>query len=229
MNYTEYLAQQAQEPQEPQDAQEEPQAQANQLDAIRAQLDAGKYYSLQAEARAAIEAEAEPSALAARLTAAIFGPDSPEAGTVAEAIEKARRPGGFDYAIAMAAQRKGLYKKQLKQLAELQKELAEQAQQADAEEWKLRAEASDTGRANWDMLAVMDFSRQLDGEADAGAIISQARALYEKHNGNRPAMGLLYGLITEWQGRDLTGPGLDFVQQAELQELKGKISAAAGQ
>ena len=227
MKYTDYLAQQAQEPQETQETQEEPQAQANQLDAIRAQLDAGKYYSLLAEARAAIEAEAEPSALAARLTAAIFGTDSPEAGTVTEAIEKARRPGGYDYAIAMAAQRKGLYKKQLKQLAELQKELAEQAQQADAEEWKLRAEASDTGRANWDLLAVMDFSRQLD--ADPGAILSQARALYEKHNGNRPAMGLLYGIITEWQGRDLTGPGLDLVQQQEMQELKAKLAAAAGQ
>ena len=229
MKYTDYLAQQAQEPQETQETQEEPQAQANQLDAIRAQLDAGKYYSLQAEARAAIETEAEPSALAARLTAAIFGPDSPEAGTVAEAIEKASRPGGYDYAIEIARQRRRLYKKQLDILAEMQKELAAQMGLAAAEERELMDEKAAADRANGALLAVMDFSRQLDAEADAGPILLQARALYDKHSGNRPAMGLLYGIITEWQGRDLTGPGLDLVQQQEMQELKAKLAAAAGQ
>ena len=225
MNYTEYLAQQAQEPQEPQ---EEPQAQANQLDTLAAQLAADKYYSLQAEAREAIEAEAEPSALAARLTAAIFGTDSPEARTVSEAIEKAKRPGGFEYAIELARQRRSLYKKQLDKLAEQQKEIAAQMGLAAAEERELMDSKTDTERANAALLAVMDFSRQLDAEADAGAIISQAKGLYDQHNGSRAAMGLLYGLITEWQGRDLTGPALDLVQQQEMQGLKSRLASAAG-
>ena len=222
MKYADYLAQQPQEPQEEPQAQQP--AQAGPLDAIRAQLDADKYYSLLAAAREAIAAEAEPSALAARLTAAIFGPDSPEAGTVSAAIDQAKRPGGYDYAIAMAAQRKGLYKKQLKQLEELQKELAAQAQLADAEEWKLRAAASDAGQANWALLSVLQLAREAG--PDAGAIILQAGRLYDQHKENRPAMGLLYGSITQWQGQ--YGAGLDLVQQQEMQELKGKIAAAAG-
>ena len=222
MKYADYLAQQPQEPQEEPQAQQP--AQAGPLDAIRAQLDADKYYSLLAAAREAIATEAQPSALAARLTAAIFGPDSPEAGTVSEAIEQAKRPGGYEMAIELARQRRSLYKRQLTQLAEQEKAIAAAMGLADKEERELMDSQAAEGQANVALLAVMQLAREAG--ADAGAIISQAARLYDQHNGNRPAMGLLYGSITQWQGQH--GAGLDLVQQQEMQELKARIAAAAG-
>ena len=225
MNYTEYLAQQPQEPQE------EQQAQAGPLDILAAQLAADKYNNLLAEARAAIEAEAEPSALAASLTALLFGEDSTEAGTVAAMIEASRRPGGYELAIELARQRRALFKKQLDKLAEQEKEIAAQMGLAAAEERELMDNKAEAAAANGALLAVMDFSRQLAEDADPGAMIRQAGQLYAQHNGNRAAMGLLLGSLTEWQGRAFTFTGgvpLDLVQQQEMQELKAKLGAAAG-
>jgi hypothetical protein len=229
VNYADYLAQQPQEPQEPQ---EEPQAQANRLDMMRAQLDAEKLYTLQAEARQAVTDATEPDTLAASLTALIFGEDSTEAGAVAAMIEARRRPGGYELAIEAARQRRALLKKQLDKLAEQEKEIAAQMGLAAADERELMAEQTAAEQANGALLACMDFARQLAADADPGAIIEQAGSLYEKHSGSRAAMGLLLGSLTEWQGRAFTftgGATLDLVQQQELQELKSRLAAAAGQ
>ena len=223
MKYTEYLTQGAQGPQ---DAPEAQPAEAKPLDAIRAELDAEKFYSLQAAARAIIEAGAEPSALAGQLAAAIFGTDSPEARTVSEAIEKARRPGGYEYAIELARQRRSLYKKQLDALTEQQKALAAQMGLAAAEERELMDSKTEADTANAALLAVMDFSRQLDAGADPGTLLLQAGQLHEKHGGNRPAMGQLFGILTEWQA--LAWAGLDLVQREELTQLKTRTAEAAG-
>lgn len=229
MNYADYLAQQPQQPQEPQ---EEQQAQANRLDMMRAQLDAEKYYTLLAEARQAVPFAADPGQLAATLTALLFGEDSTEAGIVARLIEQARRPGGYELAIDAARQRRALLKKQLDKLAEQEKEIAAQMGLAAADERELMAEQTAAEQANGALLACMDFARQLAADADPGAIIEQAGSLYEKHSGSRAAMGLLLGSLTEWQGRAFTftgGATLDLVQQQELQELKSRLAAAAGQ
>ena len=229
MNYTDYLAQDAQQPQE---SQEEPQAQANRLDMMRAQLDAEKYYSLLAEARQAVPFAADPGQLAATLTALLFGEDSTEAGIVARMIEAHKRPGGYELAIEAARQRRALLKKQLDKLAEQEKEIAAQMGLAAADERELMNSKAEAEAANGALLAVMDFSRQLDTEADPGAMIRQAGQLYEQHSGNRAAMGLLLGSLTEWQGRAFTftgGAALDLVQQQEMQELKSRLAAAAGQ
>lgn len=206
MKYSDYLAQDAQEQPAEEQAQ---QAQPATLEMLATRLAAEKFYSLQAEAREAIETEADPSALAALLTVAIFGADSPEAGTVAEAVAKARRPGGYEYAITMAEQRKTMLKKQLKRLAELQKDLTAQAAQAETETWQLRASASDEGQANWGLLSVITFLRDAEG-ADAGTVLEQAAGLYEKHHGNREAMGLLCGSLSEWTARASAG-GLSLI------------------
>lgn len=232
MKYTDYLAQDAQQPQEPQEPQEEPQAQANRLDMMRAQLDAEKYYSLLAEARQAVPFAADPGQLAATLTALLFGEDSTEAGIVARMIEAHKRPGGYELAIEAARQRRALLKKQLDKLAEQEKEIAAQMGLAAADERELMNSKAEAEAANGALLAVMDFSRQLDTEADPGAMIRQAGQLYEQHSGNRAAMGLLLGSLTEWQGRAFTftgGAALDLVQQQEMQELKSRLAAAAGQ
>lgn len=229
MNYADYLAQQPQQPQEPQEGQ---QAQANRLDMMRAQLDAEKYYTLLAEARQAVPFAADPGQLAATLTALLFGEDSTEAGIVARLIEQARRPGGYELAIDAARQRRALLKKQLDKLAEQEKEIAAQMGLAAADERELMNNKAEAEAANGALLAVMDFSRQLDTEADPGAMIRQAGQLYEQHSGNRAAMGLLLGSLTEWQGRAFTftgGAALDLVQQQEMQELKSRLAAAAGQ
>lgn len=227
MKYTDYLAQDAQQPQEPQ---QEPQA--NRLDMMAAQLAADKYYSLLAEARQIVPFETDPAQLAAKLTALLFGADSAEAGIVAGTIEAARRPGGYELAIEAARQRRALFKKQLDKLAKQEKEIAAQMGLAAAEERELMDSKAEAEAANGALLAVMDFSRQLDTEADPGAMIRQAGQLYEKHSENRAAMGLLLGSLTEWQGRAFTftgGAALDLVQQQELQDLKSRLAAAAGQ
>ena len=232
MNYADYLAQQPQQPQQPQEPQEEQQAQANRLDMMRAQLDAEKYYTLLAEARQAVPFAADPGQLAATLTALLFGEDSTEAGIVANLIEAHKRPGGYELAIEAARQRRALLKKQLDKLAEQEKEIAAQMGLAAADERELMAEQTAAEQANGALLACMDFARQRAADADPGAIIEQAGSLYEKHSGNRAAMGLLLGSLTEWQGRAFTftgGAALDLVQQQEMQELKSRLAAAAGQ
>lgn len=229
MKYTDYLAQDAQQPQEPQEA---PQGPANRLDMMRAQLDAEKLYTLQAEARQAVTDATEPDTLAASLTALIFGEDSTEAGAVAAMIEARRRPGGYELAIELARQRRAMFKKQLDKLAEQEKEIAAQMGLAAAEERELMDSKAEAAAANGALLAVMDFSRQLAEDAEPGAMIQQAGKLYEQHSGNRAAMGLLLGALTEWQGRAFTftsGLALDLVQQQEMQELKSRLAAAAGQ
>lgn len=229
MNYADYLAQQPQEPQEPQ---EEQQAQAGPLEVIAAQLAAEKYYTLLAEARQAVPFATDPGQLAATLTALLFGEDSTEAGIVANMIEAHKRPGGYELAIEAARQRRALLKKQLDKLAEQEKEIAAQMGLAAADERELMNSKAEAEAANGALLAVMDFSRQLAADADPGAIIGQAGKLYEQHSGNRAAMGLLLGALTEWQGRAFTftsGLALDLVQQQEMQELKSRLATAAGQ
>ena len=232
MKYTDYLAQDTQQPQEPQEPQEEQQTQASRLDMMRAQLDAEKYYSLLAEARQAVPFATDPGQLAATLMALLFGEDSTEAGIVARMIEAARRPGGYELAIEAARQRRALLKKQLDKLAEQEKEIAAQMGLAAADERELINSQAEAAAANGALLAVMDFSRQLAADADPGAIIGQAGKLYEQHSGNRAAMGLLLGSLTEWQGRAFSftgGATLDLVQQQEMRELKSRLAAAAGQ
>lgn len=225
MKYTDYLSGQEQGPQEEPQAQ---QPQANALEGLAAQLETGKYYSLQAEARRIIAEEGNPSALAARLTAAIFGPASPEALTVSEAIEKAQRPGGYELAIDFARQRRGLFRRQLDKLAEQQRELAAQMGLAEAEERQLIEDKAAAGAANAAMLAVVNFAQDA-AEATPETFILQARDLCEKHSGSRPAMGLLYGTLTEQLARAYdNGASLDLVQQQAARELLAKIAEAAG-
>lgn len=229
MKYTDYLAQQAQNPQE---VQEEPQAQTNQLDTMAAQLAAAKYYSLLAEARQAVTLATDPGQLAASLTALLLGEKSAEAGAAAHMIEAARRPGGYDLAIEAARQRRAVLKRTLDKLAEQEKEIAAQMGLAAAEERELMDSKAEAAAANGALLAVMDFSRQLAADADPGAVIQQAGQLYEQHGENRAAMGLLLGSLTEWQGKAFSfkgGAALDLVQQQELQGIKNKLAAAAGQ
>ncbi len=229
MKYTDYLAQKAQQTQEPQEA---PQAEANRLDIMRAQMDAAKLYSLLAEARQAVTDATEPDTLAASLTAIIFGEGSTEAGAVTAMIEASKRPGGYDLAIELARQRRALYKNQLDKLAEQAKEITARMNLAAAEERELMDSRTGADAANGALLAVMDFSRQLAADAEPGAIIERAGQLYEHHSGTRAAMGLLLGSLTEWQGRAFTftsETALDFVQSQEPQELKSRLAAAAGQ
>ena len=146
-------------------------------------------------------------------------------------IEAHKRPGGYELAIEAARQRRSLYKKQLDKLAEQEKEIAAQMGLAAADERELMNSKAETEAANGALLAVMDFSRQLDTKADPGAVIEQAGKLYEQHSGNRAAMGLLLGSLTEWQGRAFTftgGAALDLVQQQKMQDLKSRLAAAAG-
>ena len=224
MRYADYLAQPAQEPQEEPQAQ---QGQAATLDILAAQLAAEKYYSLQEEAREAIkQGQASPAAIAIHLTLQLFGTDSPELSAVLRAVNSARLPGGYDLAIEQSRQLRRQYKRQAGKLAEMLKELQEKTDLAVEEERRLIAEREAESRADGAILAVMDFSGQLTAETDAKAIITQASVICNKHGENRPAMGLLYGALTEW--RERSSGTLDAVQQLELSDLMQRVASTMG-
>lgn len=211
MKLEEYAAQQAQQ------AHEAPQAAANQLDAIRAQLDAEKLSLLLAEAQQIIDESGTAAAMLTRIVAAMFGDDSAEAQQVAAAIEKENAPGGHELAIAEIRNRRKLIKQQAKQLEEHQKALAaelEQLNTAEREQLNQRAEA---GELNGALIDTLTFC--MNPQAN------QLRELYNRHHDCPAAMGLLYGSITDMA--QYTGGKLDLVQLQEFADMKAQILEAA--
>lgn len=210
MTLEEYAARQAQAIQEAQSA---PQTQG-QLDALAARLDAEKLYSLMAETQEAIEAGAKPAALLEQVTAAMFGTSSPQAAAVKAAIDKEQHPGGVEMSIAAIKAQRKLYRQQLKQLEGQAKAITDEIEKLnDAERELMNGKALDRA-----LLDVMTFAGQLDNPQ--GDLLQDLAALYEKHQGNPAAMGLLYGNIA------YKAPALDLLQQQEYKALKDKIAAA---
>lgn len=224
MNLEQYAAQQAQAPQGAQNA---PQTQEP-LDALAAQIDAGRLYSLQAEAQAAIDSKAPPAAILERITGALWGQDSPQAAAVAAIIDADRHPGGRELAAAIyEQQRKALYKQQ-KQLEQQARGLAEAIEKLNAAEAAARREESERTRLNRALLDVMTFAAQLDAENPQADLLQTMAGLYDRHQGSPVAMGLLYGCIANLNRRQYSAAAFDLIQQQEFKDLAARIAAAIG-
>lgn len=234
VNYLDYAAQPEQSQDYAQDAHEAHKTQKpfmGGLDAIQAQLEAEKYYSLLGDARQAVAGASDPGQLAAALTALLFGDDSTEAETVTRMIAACKRPGGYTLAIEAARQRKALLKRQADKLQKLAKELSEQMEASAADEKALLSSEAEAEAADGALLSVMEFVRQIeDAGADPWTVIRKARDLHDQIKGSRAAAGYLLGVLTDWQARAMTdGVTLDLLLQSELYDLKDSLQSAAGQ
>ena len=220
MNLEQFAAQQAQAPQGAQNA---PQTQEP-LDVLAAKLDAGKLYSLMAEAQEAIDGGAKPAAMLELITGALFGEDSKQAAAVAEAIDADRHPGGHEMALATIRAQRKLLRQQLKQLEAQAKAITGELEKLDADERALTGSKAEAAALDRALLDVLTFRKQLDSpQAD---LLQQMTELYNRHHGNPAAMGLLYGAITDLTRKQYSETTLDLIQQQAFRELKDRIAAA---
>lgn len=224
MNLEQYAAQQTQATQGAQNA---PQTQEP-LDALAAQIDAGRLYSLQAEAQAAIDSKAPPAAILERITGALWGQDSPQAAAVATIIDEYQNPGGRELAAAIYEQQRKAIHRQQKNLEKLARSLADELEKINAAEAAARREESERTRLNRALLDVMTFATQLDAENPRADLLQAMAGLYERHQGSPAAMGLLYGCIADLNRRQYSAAAFDLVQQQEFKDLAARIAAAIG-
>lgn len=221
MNLEQYAAQQAQAPQE---AQRAPQPQEP-LDALAARLEADKLHTLQAEAQAAIDSKAAPAAILERITGTLWGQDSPQAAAVAAIIDADRHPGGRELAAAIYEQQRKAIHRQQKNLEKLAHSLADELEKINAAEAAAQREDTAHTRLNRALLDVMTFAAQLDAENPQADLLQTIAGLYDRHQGNPVAMGLLYGCIADLTRKQYSAAAFDLVQQQAFKDLAARIAA----
>lgn len=228
MKYEEYLTQDAQIPQEAQAAPQAPES----LDVLAARLDADRLITLLATAQEAIATEPTPAAMLERITGALFGPDSPQAAAVAQAIERDKSPAGREMAIATIRQQRQALRRQAKQLEARAKEITGELEKLDAAERDVMRADGQAEALDRALLDVLTFRKQLDPDNPPDDLLPKLTAIYDKHNGNPAAMGLLYGTLADLTRRQYSAKVFDLVQQQAFRELArriaGTISGAGG-
>lgn len=218
MNLEQYAAQQ-QGAQQEQNTQEAELLTASQL---AAKLDAEKLSFLMAEAQAALDDQQEPAEILTRLYTDFFGKNSTQAQTLAEILTRSVAPGGFDFAIAQTRQQRQLLKRQSKQLDELQKEIAKGLTALDEKERDLMSEKAAAAASDAALTETALFAAQISQESPA-AIIKRATEIFSKYRRSLPAMGLLYGILSEAASNAISSGGFDLFQQEELNSLRNEI------
>lgn len=219
MNLEQYAAQHAQE------QQQEPQTQEPLTVAqVAAKLDAEKLSSLMAQMQEAIEERTAPAAMLEAITGALFGASSPQAAAVAGIIDADRHPGGHEMAIAGIRQRRRLLRQQARQLEEQAKAIADELARLDESERALTREQAEAAALDSALIETLTFCKSLDPQQPD--LMRQIETLYNRHNGNPAAMGLLYGCIAELTRQQYSAGRLDLIQQQEFTDLKGRIAAA---
>lgn len=211
MNLQEWLKQDMQETQEAINAPMEPQT----LDALAAQFDAEKYREIVALLDEAIEAGAKPADVLQRLTVATYGENSPQAAKLAETVKAA--PGGPELAIATIRAQKAIIRAQQKKLAALSKSLVDDLARLDNEEIAIARTAGDM--VNKALLEIMEAATSPEPPT-----LHTLADLFARHRGNRRAMGLLYGLVTDTLQK--TALDLDMVDTQHLMELQRQVLEA---
>lgn len=220
MKYEEYLTQDAQVPQEAQAAPPAPES----LDVLAARLDADRLITLLATAQEAIATEPTPAAMLERITGALFGPDSPQAAAVAQAIEQDKSPAGREMAIATIRQQRQALRRQAKQLEARAKEITGELEKLDAAERDVMRADGQAAALDRALLDVLTFRKQLDPDNPPDDLLPKLTAIYDKHNGNPAAMGLLYGTLADLTRRQYSAKVFDLVQQQAFRELARRIA-----
>ena len=224
MNFAQYMAQNAQEEQK---TQQEQQAQdVLTVEQVAARQAAEQYYSLSAQAAAAIEAGIAPAAMLQLIINALFGDNSQQAAAVAELIEQEKYPGGHELAIADIRQQRRLLNQQRRQHEAQLKELGTEIEALNKAERALFTAKAAADEQKTGLIDIMAFCQALPGAAPDPDIITEAQRLFEKHRGNSAAMGLLYGSLTEINHSMYSAGRFDMIQMQEITELKAQILAA---
>ena len=220
MRIEDYIKQQAQVPQGAQSASQTQEP----LEVLAARLDAHMLYSLQATAQAAIDDGMAPAAMLERITGALFGPDSPQAAAVAQAIEQDKSPAGREMAIATIRQQRQALRRQAKQLEARAKEITGELEKLDAAERDVMRADGQAAALDRALLDVLTFRKQLDPDNPPDDLLPKLTAIYDKHNGNPAAMGLLYGTLADLTRRQYSAKVFDLVQQQAFRELARRIA-----
>lgn len=215
-----FVKQQAQAPQEAQAAPQAPES----LDVLAARLDADRLNTLLEQAQEAIATEPTPAAMLERITGALFGPDSAQAAAVAQAIEQDKSPAGREMAIATIRQQRQALRRQAKQLEARAKEITGELEKLDAAERDVMRADGQAAALDRALLDVLTFRKQLDPDNPPDDLLPKLTAIYDKHNGNPAAMGLLYGTLADLTRRQYSAKVFDLVQQQAFRELARRIA-----
>lgn len=219
MTLDQYAAQNAQEIQQTQQVQA-----AQAVEEVSEKLDSELLSSLVVQLQESIEEGAAPAVMLEQITGTLFGSSSPQAAAVAAIIDADRHPSGHEMAVAaIRAQRRQL--RQLRrQLEEQAKTITDELQKLDEAERALLYDGAQAAELDRGLMDVLIICKQLDDPQ--GDLLQVLAALYDRHKGNRAAMGLLHGCMEELTHRGFSAGNLDLIQQQQFSGLKDRIAAA---
>lgn len=212
-----YEAQQQPTPQEMQTA---PQAQEK-LDPLGAQIAAGMYHALQADAQQALDKGVSPDIMAHVLIKGLFGDDSPQAAAAEKLIDTDIYWAGYEPVAEMLRLWHDYLKGQRKRIENYAAMLDEELEHIADMRGRFRLEQE--GKTSSGLMAILAFRNHCT-DLKPAEFLHRLQALYERHQTDPEAMGLLYGSIRE--RRYYIDTKLDLVQRQAVEELQQKIAGA---
>lgn len=212
-----YEAQQQPTPQEMQTA---PQAQEK-LDPLGAQIAAGRYHTLQADAQQALDKGVSPDVMAYVLIKGLFGDDSPQAAAAEKLIDSDVYYAGYEPVAEMLKLWHDYLKGQRKRIENYAAMLDEELEHIADMRGRFRLEQE--GKTSGGLMGVLAFRNQCTTLKPA-EFLHHLQTLYGKHHDDPEAMGLLYGTIRAH--RHYIDTNLDLIQRQAVEELQQKIAGA---
>lgn len=204
----------------PQEMQTTPQAQEK-LDPLGAQIAAGMYHALQADAQQALDKGVSPDIMAHVLIKGLFGDDSPQAAAAEKLIDTDIYWAGYEPVAEMLR----LWHKYI---IDQRKRIENYMGMLDAElthiaDVRGRFKLEQMGKTRCALMAVLAF-RNFCTDLKPAEFLRHLQTLYEKHHDDPEAMGLLYGAIRAH--RHYIDTNLDLIQRQAVEELQQKIAGA---
>lgn len=204
----------------PQEAQAAPQAQEK-LDPLGAQIAAGMYHTLQADAQQALDKGVSPDIMAHVLIKGLFGDDSPQAAAAEKLIDTDIYWAGYEPVAEMLRLWHKYIIDQRKRIENymgmLDKELA------DIADVRGRFKLEQMGKTSGGLMGVLAFRNQCTTLKPAD-FLHHLQTQYGKHHDDPEAMGLLYGTIRAH--RHYIDTNLDLIQRQAVEELQQQIAGA---
>ena len=217
MNIEQYAAQQQPTPQEMRTA---PQAQ-EQLDPLGAQIAAGKYHSLQADMQETLDRGASPDIMLTVLVNGLFGEGSPQAAAAEKLIDRDVYWAGYEPIAEMLKLWHEYLKGQREKIKKYDTMLDEEMRKIA--EIRGRFETEQINKTYGGLMKILAFRNRCT-DLEPAEFLRRLQALYERHQTDPEAMGLLYGTIRE--RRYYIDTKLDLVQRQAVEELQQQIAGA---
>lgn len=217
MTFEQYAALQAQSSQEMQPTQPA----QEQLDPLGAQIAAGKFHSLQADMQETLDRGVSPDIMLAVLVKGLFGNDSPQAAAAEKLIDSDVYYAGYEPVAEMLKLWHDYLKGQRKRIENYAAMLDEELEHIADMRGRFRLEQE--GKTSSGLMAILAFRNHCT-DLKPAEFLHRLQALYERHQTDPEAMGLLYGTIRE--RRYYIDTKLDLVQRQAVEELQQKIAGA---